>query len=84
MKILAKIIIVFLIGISLSQVSNAVELVTEADIKALKDKTEIFKLSNGIPVIYRQETSSDIIHLAVSFDWALKDQKVGQKRSQTL
>jgi predicted Zn-dependent peptidase len=64
---------------SLTAPAFSVELVTDKEIKALKNKTEIFNLSNGIPVIYRNEESSDIVHLAVSFDWALKDQNTGTK-----
>jgi predicted Zn-dependent peptidase len=62
-----------------STFSNALELVTEKEIKENLEKTKIFKLSNGVPVIYRSEPTSDIIHVSVSFDWALKDQFTGTK-----
>ena len=59
--------------------ANAFELVTDKEIKENIDRTKIIKLSNGIPVIYRYEPSSDIVQTTVSFDWALKDQRTGTK-----
>ena len=59
--------------------ANAIELVTDKEIKENIDRTKIVKLSNGIPVIYRYEPSSDIVQTTVSFDWALKDQRTGTK-----
>ena len=62
--------------------ANALELVTDKEIKENIDRTKIVKLSNGIPVIYRYEPSSDIVQTTVSFDWALKDQRTGTKLYQ--
>lgn len=65
--------------LALTNVAMAVQLVSDEEIEKSKKNTKIFKLSNGIPVIYRSEKSSDIINVNVSFDWGLKDQKSGTK-----
>ena len=74
-----KKILTILTAVSISGSIFAVDLVTDKEIAESKKKTEIFKLSNGIPVIYRNEKTSDIVHVNVAFDWALKDQKEGTK-----
>lgn len=74
-----KLILSTVLSFAVSSILFGIELVSEKDIKNSKEKTSIFNLSNGIPVIYRNEPSSDIVHISVSFDWALKDQNQGTK-----
>lgn len=53
----------------------AQELVKDETIALQKKLTVKSKLSNGIPVVYRQIDKSDIMQLDVSFGWGLADQK---------
>lgn len=53
----------------------AQELVKNETIALQKKLTVKSKLSNGIPVVYRQIEKSDIMQLDVSFAWGIADQK---------
>ncbi len=53
----------------------AQELVKDATIALQKKLTIKSKLSNGIPVVYRQIEKSDIMQLDVAFAWGIADQK---------
>ncbi len=62
-----------------SMISNAAPLVSEETISRQKEATSVQYLSNGIPVILRNEPSSKIALISVQFDYGLKDAKPGKK-----
>jgi predicted Zn-dependent peptidase len=57
----------------------ATPLVTDAQIKTQKDLTKVEKLTNGIPVIFRSEPSSDILQVVVSFRGGIRNLPAGSK-----
>ena len=67
-----------------SVMSHAAPLVSEETISRQKEATSVQYLSNGIPVIIRNEPSSKIALISVQFDYGLKDAKPGKKSIPSL
>ncbi len=64
--------------------AGAAPLVSNETIQAQKQLTSMHKLSNGIPVIYREIPNSDILEVVVNFGIGLKDLPAGQKSAGRL
>jgi predicted Zn-dependent peptidase len=67
-----------------SILSYGAPLVSEETISRQKAATTVQRLSNGIPVIIRNEPSSRIALISIQFDYGLKDAKLGKKSIPTV
>ncbi len=68
-----------IILLAIARQGLAVELVSSKTIETQKQLTSEFRLSNGIPVIYRTIPDSDLLQVKVSFSFGEKDLPSGQR-----